>query len=204
MILINILVDFNTWKATFEEETSSSYIKSTGIKRNLDDDSVCYYYCNRSGYYRDKGSGKRAMKSQGTSKLNTYCTAAIRTITLKQTNEIQAEVCSTHYGHSTNLEHLRLPEIVRLSVAAQLTQGVSLQKILDNVRDNVTGNWKRVHLLSRKDITNIEKSYHINSVSRHKDDAISVHCWVNEMKEKKRNKSSYILQTSRKSTTRKL
>ena len=69
------------------------------------------------------------------------------------TKEVKAEICSTHYIH-TNLEHLRLPDIVRLSVASQLNQGVSLQKILDNVRDNVTGSWRRVHLLSRKDILN--------------------------------------------------
>ena len=108
----------------------SSYIKSTGIKRNVDDNSVYYYYCNRSGYYKDKGTGKRAM---GTSKLDTYCTASIRTVTHSTTKEVEAEICSTHYRHTTDLEHLHLTEIVRLLVASQLNQGVSLQKILDNV-----------------------------------------------------------------------
>jgi hypothetical protein len=38
-----------------------------------------------------------------------------------------------------------------------------------------------VHLLNRKDIANIEKSFHINSVSHPNDDATSVHYWVNEV-----------------------
>ena len=160
-----------------------------------------YYYCNRSGYYKDKGTGKRAMKTQGrqgTSKLDKYHTVSLRTVTHSTTKEIEAEICSTHYRHTTDLEHLRLPEIVRVSVAFQLNQGVSLQNILDNVRDNVR---RRVHLLnSRKDIVNTEKSYHINSISCHKDDASSVHCWVNEM----RDINPVILQTSRKSTVSKL
>ena len=37
-------------------------------------------------------------------------------------------------------------------LAGQLLQGVSFQHILDNVRDNVDGELKRIHLLTRKDI----------------------------------------------------
>jgi hypothetical protein len=88
-------------------------------------DGIIYYYCNRSGYYKDKRTGKRETKSQSTSKLDTYCTASIKIATDKQTKEVNAEICSTHYGHDIDLEHLRLPETVRLSVAAQLHQGVT-------------------------------------------------------------------------------
>ena len=63
------------------------------------------------------------------------------------------------------MEHLCLPENVKLLVASQLKQGVPIQKVLDDVKDNVAGSWKRVHLLT---ILNIERSYHVNSVSRHK------------------------------------
>ena len=68
-------------------------------------------------------------------------------------------------------------------LAGQLLLGVSFQHILDNIRDNVGGELKRIHLLTRKDIRNIEKSYHLNSVQRSNDDATSVACWVQEMKE---------------------
>ena len=42
---------------------------------------------------------------------------------------------------------------------------------------------KRIDV-TRKDIRNIENSYHLNSVQRHKDDATSVECWVQEMSDK--------------------
>ena len=65
-----------------------------------------------------------------------------------------------------------------------MLQGVSFQHILDKVRDSVATDLKRVHLISRKDIGNIEKSYHLNSKQRDKNDATSVDCWVKEMMEK--------------------
>ena len=60
---------------------------------------------------------------------------------------------------------------------------MSFQHILDNIRDNIGGELKHIHLLTRKDIRNIEKSYHLNSVQQSNDDTTSVACWVQEMKE---------------------
>ena len=56
------------------------------------------------------------------------------------------------------LEHIRLPEDVRLSIAGQLHQGVSFQHILDNIRNSVGDDLKRIHLITRKDIRNTEKA----------------------------------------------
>ena len=42
---------------------------------------------------------------------------------------------------------------------------------------------KRVHLLSRKNIGNIEKSYHLNTKQIDKNDPTSVDCWVKERME---------------------
>ena len=112
---------------------------------------INYYYCSRSGFYKPQGCSIRQLKSQGTAKINTYCTAHIKTKTNITTGEVYAEVCSTHYGHTSQLEHIRLPKHVKLSIAGQLCQGVSMQHILD---DNVSTELKRIHLLSRKDIEN--------------------------------------------------
>ena len=102
-----------------------------------------------------------------------------------KTGKVKTEVCGTHYGHAQNLEHIRLPENVRLSIAGQLHQGVSFQHILDNIRNSVGGDLKCIHLITRKDIRNTEKAYQVNSVRRHEDDATSVACWVQEITEKK-------------------
>ena len=83
------------------------------------------------GSTTQKSVGQRHLKSQGTSKLNTYCTASIKTIADKSTCEIQTEACSTHYGHSLDLWHIQLSENVRLMLAGQLLQGDSF--ILDNI-----------------------------------------------------------------------
>ena len=127
------------------------------------------------------GTGKQQIKIQGTCKLNTYCKALIKTMTEQSTGKVQVEVCDTHYRHTTDLGHIHLPHNVRLSVAGQLLQGVSFQQILEKVHDSVGTDLKGVHLISRKDIGNIEKSYHLNTKQRDKNDATSMECWVKEL-----------------------
>ena len=105
-------------------------------------------------------------------------------MTEQSTGKVQVEVCDTHYRHTTDLGHIHLPHNVRLFVAGQLLQGVSFQHILEKVHDSVGTDLKRVHLISRKNIENIEKSYHLNTKQRDKNDATSVDCWVKEMMEK--------------------
>ena len=56
-------------------------------------------------YYKQKGTGERLLKTQGTSKLDTYCTASIRTTSNQLTKEMEVEVCNTHYGHLSEMEH---------------------------------------------------------------------------------------------------
>ena len=52
------------------------------------------------------------------------------------------------------LGHIRLGAQDRLQIAGKLAQGVTLDKILDEVRASVSDNFKRVHLLQRKDVHN--------------------------------------------------
>ncbi len=68
-------------------------------------------------------------------------------------------VCKTHYGHEISLAHLRIPEKDRLAIAEKLTAGVEFQRILDDVRDSIGDTCKRIHLLTRKYLNNIEKAY---------------------------------------------
>ena len=59
-----------------------------------------------------------------------------------------------------------------------------MERILDKVRDSVGCNLERQHLLTKKDIHNIERSFGIRQEHRHTDDATSVYLWVKEMEEK--------------------
>ena len=97
---------------------------------------------------------------------------------------VKAEVCHAHYGQQTRLGHIRLGAQDRLQIAGKLAQGVTLDKILDDVRSSVSDNFKRVHLLQRKDIHNIERIFKLDGGQRHHDDATSAAAWVEEIRGK--------------------
>ncbi len=87
---------------------------------DAEDTTRVYLYCNRSGYYNSVGVGNRSMKSQGTSKINTYCTASM--IVTKTGKQLCVEDCKTHHGHT---RHLRMAEKDRKDIAMKLHQGIS-------------------------------------------------------------------------------
>ncbi|KAL5235762.1 hypothetical protein ACI65C_003172 [Semiaphis heraclei] len=91
-----------------------------------------------------------------------------------------------HYGHEENeLQHIGLPVIKKHEVAAKLSQGVTIGRILDDFRDNIGSNLKREDLITRADLHNIKHKYNINIQDGqfHKDDCTSVDIWVEQMKE---------------------
>ena len=85
-----------------------------------------------------KGEGKQCMKSQGSGKIGTYCTAHM-TVRQNEAGLVYVENNSTHINHSIELAHLMLPEDIRLEVASKLQQGVETERMLDNIRDMYKG-----------------------------------------------------------------
>ena len=59
--------------------------------------------------------------------------------------------------------------------------GVSMDRILHDIRENVVNKLDRKHLINRKDLHNIKAQFGIDGIMRHRDDAISVMSWVAEM-----------------------
>jgi hypothetical protein len=100
----------------------------------------------------------------------------------KNTRKIVATICHTHYRHPLQLGHIPLHKTTRLAVAAKLTDGVSANSIIDHIRSNVGDRCERLHLITKKDIRNIECAFKINHTQRHSDDAKSIALWVEEMK----------------------
>lgn len=68
------------------------------------------------------------------------------------------------------------------TTAGQIAQGITFDHILDKIRDSVGHNLERIRLLTKKDMSNIERAFGGNE--KHKDDATSVKLWVEEMKER--------------------
>ena len=151
IISINFMftyAEFESWKEETERATDTNFVKSTGLKpTEADLETKTYYYCNRSGYFSSISTGKRSLKSQGTSKLNTYCTAGM-TVTQMNSKCVNVDYCSTHYGHEISLGHLRISDKDRKMIAGKLKQGVSFEHIMDTIRDSVGSKFERIHLLT--------------------------------------------------------
>ena len=118
--------NFQRWKEQFERNTNSWYVQTSG-KKELLHCGKTYYYCNHSGHFSSRSTGQRHLKTQGSSKINSYCTAAITVSRERVSGCTEVQVCSTHYGHKTSLGHLRLLESDKTIIAGQLAQGVDFQ-----------------------------------------------------------------------------
>lgn len=176
----SLKTEFQAWKEDLERKTDSQYVKATGQKE-IEDGIVVYYYCNRSGFFTSKGSGIRHLKSTGTSRIIAHCTAAIIVTKKRNDQSISVYMCKTHYGHQCSLGLTRLQASQKKEVVSKLAQGISAQHIIDQVRESVVDKFEKIHLITRKDIANIERAYGLSGNRRHSDDATSVMLWVNEM-----------------------
>lgn len=146
------------------------------------------FVCHRSGRYVPKGQGLRHLKIQGSNKLNALCPASIR-IRQFSGGKCEVSVSETHIGHENDIGHLNLTKLEREKLAGKIALKIPFEDILDEVRDSICdSNLKRFHLLTKKDLFNIEKSFNLTS-SRHSNDSISVESWINDM----RNKGNAIL-----------
>ena len=87
---------------------------------------------------------------------------------------------STHHSHQTQLGHLRMTNATRMKIASKLQQGITIERILDDIRDNLV-QITREHIVSRKDIHNVKQQFNIEGIRRHANDLISVVSWVEEM-----------------------
>ena len=124
----------------------------------------------------------------GTSKIATNCTSTM-TVQLDQNGKARVNVCYTHYGHGKSLEHLRVPTRQREMIAAKMKNGVSRQRILDDIRESVSENFHRQHLINRQDLANFERAFALQNVQRHSNDLQSVLAWISEWKSEKGEES---------------
>jgi hypothetical protein len=69
-----------------------------------------------------------------------------------------------------------------MKIAAQLQQGVTMGRIMDNIRGNTVGGITREHLVTKQDIHNINNHYNIEGVIPHSNDLLSVCACVEELK----------------------
>ncbi len=82
------------------------------------------------------------------------------------------------------MEHTRLSKERRKKIAASLQQGVSKEKIINDIREEAVSQsdqpFKRYHLIGKKDLSNIKSAFAISDIQRHSNDQCSVKAWVEE------------------------
>ncbi|CAL4121762.1 unnamed protein product [Meganyctiphanes norvegica] len=155
--------DFEEWKKQEEERSIVRYIKSnSGSKITRSGMQHKYYVCSRSGKVRLTGKGIRKLKRQGSSKLNTRCTASIKA-DIHPSGLVTVKYCREHYGHEQgikNIGHVGLSQNDRNWLANQILEGVPLDTILLKIQEGRgRPNSERLLMTTKTDLRNIRRQY---------------------------------------------
>ncbi|GFU32061.1 uncharacterized protein NPIL_606511 [Nephila pilipes] len=173
---LNSFNDFLAWKAEIENNTKSKFISYSTKHINIHGVKYYYFRCHRSGNFMSESKGLRLLKILGSNKINAYCPAA-----LKVTEHTDGK-CIVSY-QKVHVGHLFLTADERENIASKIAAKIPLDNILDEIRNSISdAGLERVHLLTKKDLHNIEKSFNLSSNSvKHENDGVSVDMWVREM-----------------------
>ena len=96
--------------------------------------------------------------------------------------QFTVEACLSHYGHRRDLRYIWLSKKKRQEIVAKLKGGVTMDSVLEQIREAVFTSFSRDHLADRQDIANIARANHIDDIQRHPNDMTSVLSWIEEWK----------------------
>ncbi|GFS72255.1 uncharacterized protein NPIL_517461 [Nephila pilipes] len=112
-----------------------------------------------------ESKGLRHLKILGSNKINAYCPAALK-VTEHTDGKCIVSYQKVHVGHQNDLNHLFLTADERKNIASKIAAKILLDNILDEIRNSISdAGLERVHLLTKKDLHNIEKSFNLSSNS---------------------------------------
>ena len=100
-----------------------------------------------------RSDGKHQLKTQGTSKICNICSAQMEVIQLEY--GYRRSNCNLHLyslESSKQLAHLPILTSVKLKIASKLQQGVTIQSVLDWIRDGEGDKLGRQHLMSSQEV----------------------------------------------------
>ena len=86
--------------------------------------SIFYYYCNRAGNYQTHGSNERSVKSQGSNKAVSHCSAYIQATVNVMKGVVYAKYSSNHYNHELQLGNLPIATSTRNTIANKLRHAI--------------------------------------------------------------------------------
>eukprot|EP00794_Sanderia_malayensis_P009460 gene9460-10447_t len=66
-------------------------------------------------------------------------------------------------------------------IAGKLAKGITIESILDHIRDSTADGLYKQHVINRKDVINVKHQMNANLMEKDPKDTRSVHYWVNEL-----------------------
>lgn len=161
ILIIFYILEFNSWLKEYELKNRCEYVLLTG-KKKCKDGHRSYYECGRTGVHKEIDCSKRLKKSQGSKKLNICCTSHIILFEYFNKSSCNIVFYKHHYGHQENeILHISLPNIIKHEIAVKLSQGMTIERILDDSKSNIGSDLKRENLVTRANLHNIKQNYNI-------------------------------------------
>ena len=114
------------------------------------------------------------------------------TVTTNDNGKVSVAINATHYGHEKELQHVWIPKGKRKEIAAKLQQGVTRERIIDDIRGSVRDSFQRHHLVNNQDWKNIESAVGLKNMQRHANDQTSVLSWIHEWENSNENAILFI------------
>ncbi|BES94986.1 Zinc finger protein [Nesidiocoris tenuis] len=159
------MTEFEVWKSNVERTDVCHFVHSQGPK-NRNGFRVLYLRCFRSGDFRSEGKGLRRPKLKGSNKINGVCPASIKAVEDKATGFVEVTFMPDHIGHSKEIDRLKLTREERSGIATMLAdQHLELDQLpyeTDRLHSGKSEPVRRIHLVSKKDLWNIRRSFKLN------------------------------------------
>ncbi|KAG8177326.1 hypothetical protein JTE90_018352 [Oedothorax gibbosus] len=169
---------FKKWKIQLERNELSSYVLRHSKKKTTKGDKY-FFMCHRAGKYVDHSKGptrKRMIRKSGTCKLGIMCTAAI--YCEECPDQVYVSYCPYHYGHGKETAFVQITEPEQNAIQENISNGVSCDKILKDMREDTSSHHFQTELIKRRDMKFIKSAFDSDEYSSRLSDAESVHRWV--------------------------
>lgn len=96
----NSFAEFSEWKSAFEQTSGSKYVKNCGSKGKSENQTTEYYYCNRTGPYKQTRQGwRRNSKALDSLRCGIHCTSSMK-VDISRNDQVSVQYYPTHYGHT--------------------------------------------------------------------------------------------------------
>jgi hypothetical protein len=107
------------WKKEIERVSSNKYVRNCGTRAYANGIRKKYYNCYRDGFFKPVLLRKKALKRQGSNKIDSSCPSEM-VYTENWRGEVVVYYVSTHFGHERNSESTSAVEDDETEISSKL------------------------------------------------------------------------------------